>query len=97
MDAIMKLAESTEEQPQEFDFSMINPEKFKQFHSKVSVWEFNNISREEYINKSEAQKKNLILIFYKHMDKGIYLSFVLCSVFVLSLFSFSKFSLMIKL
>ena len=73
MDAIMKLAEATEEQ--EFDFSMINPEKFKLYQSKCSIWEFNSISREEYINKSDSEKKNLIILFYKHMDKGIFLSF----------------------
>ena len=73
MDAIMKLAEATEEQSQEFDFSMINPEKFKLFQSKCSIWEFNSISREEYINKSEGEKKKLILLFYNHMDKGIFL------------------------
>ena len=82
MDALMKLAEAAEPTTQEFDFSTIDQEKFKLFQSKCSIWEFNNISREEYINKSECEKKSLIFIYYKHMVKGmLLLFFVLVSSF----------------
>ena len=74
MDAIMKLAEA-DPINQEIDFSTIDQEKFKLFQSKCSVWEFNNMSREEYINKSECEKKSLIFIYYKHMVKGMPLFF----------------------
>ena len=76
MDAIMKLAEGAEPSTQQFDFSTIDEAKFKMFQSKCSIWEFNNISREEYIEKSEVEKKLLIITYYKHMVKGML--FVFC-------------------
>ena len=75
MDAIMKLAEGAEPSTQQFDFSTIDEAKFKMFQSKCSIWEFNNISREEYIEKSEFEKKSLIITYYKHMVKGMLLFF----------------------
>ena len=79
MDAIMKLAEGAKPSTQQFDFSTIDEAKFKMFQSKCSIWEFNNISREEYIEKSEFEKKSLIITYYKHMVKGMLLFFVLVS------------------
>ena len=64
MDAIMKLAEATEPTVEEFDLTTIDQEKFKLFQSKCSIWEFNSMSRDEYINKSDFEKKNLIIIYY---------------------------------
>ena len=84
MDAIMKLAEGAEPSTQQFDFSTIDEAKFKMFQSKCSIWEFNNISREEYIQKSEFEKKNLIITYYKHMGKGMLLFFVLFSFFYIN-------------
>ena len=71
----MKLAEGAEPPVQQFDFSSIDAAKFKMFQSKCSIWEFNNISREEYIEKSEVEKKILIITYYKHMSKGMHLFF----------------------
>ena len=81
MDAIMKLAEGAEPPVQQFDFLSIDAAKFKMFQSKCSIWEFNNISREEYIEKLEVEKKILIITYYKHMSKGMHLFFVLVSFF----------------
>ena len=83
MDAIMKLAEGGETSTQ-FDFSSIDQAKFKLYQEKCSIWEFNNISREEYIQKSDVEKKILIFTYYKHMNKGMLLLFVLVSLFYIN-------------
>ena len=89
MDAIMKLAEATEPTVEEFDLTTIDQEKFKLFQSKCSIWEFNSMSRDEYINKSDFEKKNLIIIYYKHMVKGmlLFLFFRLSKLVSFSFFS----------
>ena len=37
---------------------------------KTSVWDFYEITREEYMNKSNNEKKSLIIKFYNYMLKG---------------------------
>ena len=36
---------------------------------KTSVWDFYEITREEYMNKSDNEKKSLIIKFYNYMLK----------------------------
>ena len=78
MDAIMKIVES--ETSEEFDFNSIDQDKLKMFQSKCTVWDFNNITKEEYMNKHSSAKKDLIISYYNHMVKGmlLFLSFGLC-------------------
>ena len=82
MDAIMKIVEG--ETSEEFDFNSIDQEKLfqskKMFQSKCTVWDFSNISKEEYMNKYSSAKRDLIISYYNHMVKGmlLFLSFGLC-------------------
>ena len=48
----------------------INEDLFKEFLSKNPVWVFHNISREEYIAKSNSEKESLIINYYNEMVKG---------------------------
>ena len=48
----------------------IDEKIFKEFLSKGSLWDFHNISREEYSTKSNPKKELLILKFYNEISKG---------------------------
>ena len=73
MDAIMKIVEG--ETSEEFDFNSIDQDKLKMFQSKCTVWDFNNITKEEYLNKHSSAKKDLIISYYNHMVKSMFLFF----------------------
>ena len=62
----------------------INEDLFKEFLSKNPVCDFHNISREEYIAKSNSGKESLIIKYYNEMVKGKSFNFYcscFCSVF----------------
>ena len=44
--------------------------KFKEFLSKSTLWDFYEISKEEYLNKDDNQKRSLIIKFYNKTVKG---------------------------
>ena len=50
-------------------FDQIDQNLFKELLAKSSVWDFHEISREEYMNKDDSEKKSLIIKFYNHMVK----------------------------
>ena len=52
----------------------IDQDLFQESVIKTSVWDFYEITREEYMNKSNNEKKSLIIKFYSHMLK--------CKIFV---------------
>ena len=74
MDAIMKIVEG--ETTSEFDFNSIDHDKLKSFQAKCTVWDFNDITKEEYMNKLPSEKQDLIISYYKHMVKGMLFLFV---------------------
>ena len=43
---------------------------FKEFLLKNSVWDFHNMSRDEYMTKSASKKEILIIKYYNEMQKG---------------------------
>ena len=43
---------------------------FKEFLLKISVWDFHNMSRDEYTTKSASEKEILIIKYYSDMQKG---------------------------
>ena len=43
---------------------------FKEFLLKNSVWDFHNMSRDEYTTKSASEKEVLIIKNYNEMQKG---------------------------
>ena len=73
MDAINSIIEG--EVP-EVDIRNIDHEKLKSFHSKCTVWDFYDMTREEYTNKLPSEKENLVFSYYKKMVQGMLLLFV---------------------
>ena len=51
-------------------FDQIDQNLFKEFLTKTCVWDFYEMSREEYLNKDDIQKQSLILNFCNEMVKG---------------------------
>ena len=47
----------------------IDQNLFKEFLTKTFVWDFYEMSREEYLNKDNIQKQSLILKFYNELVK----------------------------
>ena len=43
---------------------------FKEFLSKKLVWDFHNITRDEYTTKLNNEKELLVLKYYNEMVKG---------------------------
>ena len=60
----------------EFDLSSIDHEKLKRFQSKCTVWDFYDMTREEYINQQPSEKEKLVFSYYKKMVQGMVLLFV---------------------
>ena len=54
----------------------IDQQTLQDFLAKTSVWHFYEITRDEYMNKSNEQKKDLIISFFNQMCKGKILLFV---------------------
>ena len=51
-------------------FDQIDQNLFKEFLTKTCVWDFYEMSREEYLNKDYIQKQSLILKYYNKMVEG---------------------------
>ena len=59
-----------EESTEVSNTEQIDEKSSKEFLSKGSLWDFYNISREEYSTKSNPEKELSILKFYNEMSKG---------------------------
>ena len=51
-------------------FDQIDQTVFQELLAKSSVWDFYEISREEYMKKDDGEKKNSILKFYNYIVQG---------------------------
>ena len=57
-------------------FNQIDHNIFKEFLVKSTVWDFYEMSKEDYLNKDDIQKQSSIIKFYNEMVKGKSYSFV---------------------
>ena len=73
MDAITNIIEGESSQ---FDIDNIDHDKLKSFQAKCTVWDFYDMTKEEYINKLPTEKQDLILSYYKKMVQGMLSFFV---------------------
>ena len=75
MEAILAIVEgpSTSEIT---SFDQIDHSVFQELLQKSSVWDFYEISKEEYMNKDDGEKKSLIVKYYNYMLRGKLLLFV---------------------
>ena len=69
MENILAMAEgSTTSEMTSLD--QIDHNVFQGLRAKSLLWDFYEISKEEYMSKGESEKKSLILKFYNHVVKG---------------------------
>ena len=54
----------------------IDQETMQEFLSKSRLCDFHEMTRDEYMNKSDNDKNDLILSFFNYMSTGNILSFV---------------------
>ena len=73
MDAILNVVEGESSQ---IDASTIDLDKLRSFQAKCSVWDFYDMTKEEYTNKLPSEKQDLIISYYKKMVQGML--FVIC-------------------
>ena len=57
-------------------FDQIDHSVFQELLQKSSVWDFYEISKEEYMNKDNRETKSLTLKYYNYMLRGKLLLFV---------------------
>ena len=68
MDAILNIIEGESSQ---IDVNSIDHEKLRNFQAKCSVWDFDDMTKEEYTSKSTTEKQDLVLSYYKKMVQGM--------------------------
>ena len=73
MEAILNLVEG---ESSKTDVESIDLDKLRQFQTKCSVWDFYDMTKEEYKNKLPSEKQDLILSYYNKMVQGML--FVIC-------------------
>ena len=56
----------------------INQETKQDFLSKLAIWDFYEMTKEEYTSKSDNDKKLIIIKYYNSLLPGIFLLFVVC-------------------
>ena len=64
----------------------IDQDILQEFLAKTSVWDFYEITRKEYMNKSDNDKKNLIEKYFNYMSAGkllLFFFFVVWSLFII--------------
>ena len=52
------------------NFDQIDQPLFKEFLEKTSVWDFHEMTKEQYSTKDEGEKKSLIINYYNAMVEG---------------------------
>ena len=57
----------------------IDENLLKEFLNKTSIWDFYETSKGEYMNKSDDEKKSLMISYHNFMNSGINLFFVVWS------------------
>ena len=87
MENILSMAEGPK--PNEItSIDQVDQETMQEFLAKTSVWDFYEITREEYMGQGDNDKKSLIVNFFNNMTSGKILLFAsllfgVCSLFLL--------------
>ena len=77
MDSLLKVAQDFEQVTDEFDEKV-----FLNFMKQITIWDFYNISKEEYLAMSEQEKRLKISNYYSNMKSKDSSKFYCVFVFV---------------
>ena len=87
----MSLVEGSKPVTEISNIEQIDEELLKEFLNKTPLWDFYETSKGDYMNKSDDEKKLLILSYYNYMNAGINLLFVVWLFFISNKIFSSKF------
>ena len=65
-----KFLEMVDQTTEVFNTGQTDENLFKEFLSKNLVWDFHNMTRDEYTTKSNNEKELLVLKYYNEMVNG---------------------------
>ena len=83
----MSLVEGSKPVTEISNIEQIDEELLKEFLNKTPLWDFYETSKGDYMNKSDDEKKLLILSYYNYMNAGINLLFAVWLFFSVIRFS----------
>ena len=76
MEGIMSMIESTAKSNEITSVKEINQSTMQEFLDKIPIWEFFEMSRDEFTSKSEVDRELLIYKYCNSLLSGIRLLFV---------------------
>ena len=91
MASIMSLVQGSKSVTEISNIEQIDEELLKEFLNKTPLWDFYETSKRDYMNKSDDEKKLLILSYYNYMNAGINLLLVVWLFFINNKISSSEF------
>ena len=59
------------------DVAQINQKTMQEFLSKIAIWDFFEMGKDEFTSKSDTDKEQLVIKYYNALQSGISLLFVL--------------------
>ena len=74
----MFMIESTSKSNEVTSIKQINQSTMQEFLEKVAIWDFFEMSRDEFTSKSDFDRGLLIIKYYNSLSSGIRLLFVIC-------------------
>ena len=78
MEGIMSLIEETSAKANEVtSVKQINQTTMQEFLNKIAIWDFFEMTRDEFTSKSDYDRELLIVKYYNSLQSGILLLFVL--------------------
>ena len=91
MASIMSLVQGSKPVTEISNIEQIDEELLKEFLNKMPLWDFYETSKRDYMNKSDDEKKLLILSYYNYMNAAISLLLVVWLFFINIKISSSEF------
>ena len=76
MEGIMSMIESTVKSNEVNSVKQINQSTMQEFLEKLPIWDFFEMSSDEFTSKSEVDRERLIIKYYNLLLSGILLLFV---------------------
>ena len=76
MEGIMSMIKSTVKPNEVNSVKQINQSTMQEFLEKLPIWDFFEMSRDEFTSKSEFDREHLIIKYYNSLLSGILLLFV---------------------
>ena len=79
MEGIFEMIEGPSTSPEITNFNQIDQSILKEFIENSTLWDFYEMTKEQYTNRDEGEKKSLILQYCNKMVQGNNLLFVVWS------------------